>query len=419
MAGTVLVKDSAPGSGSFAPSDLTKVDGTLFFRANGAGTGARLWKSDGTSEGTVPVASATSDNGYVSSPFALTNVNGKLVFRAFDAAHGSELWVSDGSAAGTMMIAEIAPGFDSSSPRQFKQIGSDVFFSANDIEHGVELWRITGVSSCGDGVLDPGESCDDANARDGDGCDAACDVEATPYPTPTVTATPATPSTMTFTPTPTRTRTRIPTPTFATPGIGECGGDCNSDGAIDGADLPLLVGALFDDRGGLCTFADGNGDGRINAADLLVAASYLGACAARPTSTPTVPPPTPAPCGEVSGTRTVQLSLGFPANQVVSAVQLLLSYPESAVSLPSPPALSPRIGKRPPNAVVIPSILGGGRSISIVRPQNLQRGDLVTVTFDRCVDATQPSLNSFPCSVVECGSSFGQVDGCSCTVSDP
>src|SRR5262245_1271505 len=30
------------------------------------------------------------------------------------------------------------------------------------------------ASSCGDGVLDPGEQCDDGNAIDGDGCDATC-----------------------------------------------------------------------------------------------------------------------------------------------------------------------------------------------------------------------------------------------------
>ena len=36
--------------------------------------------------------------------------------------------------------------------------------------------RLAGV--CGDGVVDSGEGCDDANAADGDGCGAACGVEA-------------------------------------------------------------------------------------------------------------------------------------------------------------------------------------------------------------------------------------------------
>lgn len=33
---------------------------------------------------------------------------------------------------------------------------------------------------CGNGVQDPGESCDDGNTADGDGCDQTCVVEATP-----------------------------------------------------------------------------------------------------------------------------------------------------------------------------------------------------------------------------------------------
>ena len=30
---------------------------------------------------------------------------------------------------------------------------------------------------CGDGVVQPGEACDDGNTSDGDGCSAACEVE--------------------------------------------------------------------------------------------------------------------------------------------------------------------------------------------------------------------------------------------------
>ncbi|MGE0549761.1 MAG: TonB family protein [Kofleriaceae bacterium] len=33
------------------------------------------------------------------------------------------------------------------------------------------------VSSCGNGVVDPGEACDDGNPRGGDGCSSICDVE--------------------------------------------------------------------------------------------------------------------------------------------------------------------------------------------------------------------------------------------------
>ena len=62
-------------------------------------------------------------------------------------------------------------------------------------------------SLCGDGIVSPGEACDDGNTLNGDGCSATCQVE--PTPTPTLTATP----TQTVTPTPTPTATETPTPT--------------------------------------------------------------------------------------------------------------------------------------------------------------------------------------------------------------
>ena len=36
-----------------------------------------------------------------------------------------------------------------------------------------------GKEICGDGVLDPGERCDDGNKVNGDGCSAICEVETT------------------------------------------------------------------------------------------------------------------------------------------------------------------------------------------------------------------------------------------------
>jgi ELWxxDGT repeat protein len=72
-----LVKDIHP-SGDSAPLLLTNVNGTLYFRAEDGSTGVELWKSDGTSSGTVLVRDIrTSGN---SGPGNLTNVNGTLYF---------------------------------------------------------------------------------------------------------------------------------------------------------------------------------------------------------------------------------------------------------------------------------------------------------------------------------------------------
>ena len=54
-AGTVLVADINPGTGSSYPRYLTNVNGTLFFSANDGTHGYELWESNGTAAGTVLV----------------------------------------------------------------------------------------------------------------------------------------------------------------------------------------------------------------------------------------------------------------------------------------------------------------------------------------------------------------------------
>jgi|ERR1051326_364590 cysteine-rich repeat protein len=48
-------------------------------------------------------------------------------------------------------------------------------------------------SICGNGIVEPGEQCDDGNIADGDGCSSICTIEPTPTPTRTPAATPTLP----------------------------------------------------------------------------------------------------------------------------------------------------------------------------------------------------------------------------------
>lgn len=142
--GTVLVADTQPGSGSSSPSYLTNVSGTVFFGANDGTHGWELWKSDGTAAGTVLVQDINpgSSSPYYdgSLPSDLVNAGGTVFFRANDGTHGRELWQSDGTAAGTVLVKDINPGTANGDPESLTVSGGHLFFSANDGATGQELW---------------------------------------------------------------------------------------------------------------------------------------------------------------------------------------------------------------------------------------------------------------------------------------
>jgi ELWxxDGT repeat protein len=150
--GTVLVRDIRPAAFGFNfgcnPRHLTNVNGTLFFVANDGTNGYELWKSDGTSSGTVLVRDINPGAGWAFSPWRdpwFTNVNGTLYFVANDGTTGYELWKSDGTSAGTRLVSNINPGGNSSHPRYLTNVSGTLFFSADDGTKGHELWKSDGT----------------------------------------------------------------------------------------------------------------------------------------------------------------------------------------------------------------------------------------------------------------------------------
>jgi ELWxxDGT repeat protein len=146
--GTLLVKDIFVGASSaigFNNGNLSELNHTVYFTAGDAQTGRELWRSDGSPSGTFLVKDIHPGVGE-SFINEMTSLNGALYFSAYDGRNGSELWKSDGSSSGTRMIKDIMPGSNSSLPRNFTAFADRVFFSifGND---GIELWVTDGSSS--------------------------------------------------------------------------------------------------------------------------------------------------------------------------------------------------------------------------------------------------------------------------------
>jgi ELWxxDGT repeat protein len=119
--GTTLVKDIYPGALSSSPADFAVLNGYMYFTAATAAEGRELWRTDGTTANTTLVKDIypgiESSNG--EDNYELFSNGSYLLFAANTTANGLELWKSDGTTAGTVLLKDIYAGADSSKPHFF------------------------------------------------------------------------------------------------------------------------------------------------------------------------------------------------------------------------------------------------------------------------------------------------------------
>lgn len=159
-AGTHIVADILPGSGSSSPAWLARLNDKVLFSAYTDDNGRQLWVSDGTAEGTKLIAQTY--NLGDGNPQAIYQINEtQAVFAAisdesaeYNPDEGAQywLWVTDGTEEGTKLIKEVKvdnPGKENTNQHSaFVRVGRRLFFKADDIDehYGTELWVTDGTA---------------------------------------------------------------------------------------------------------------------------------------------------------------------------------------------------------------------------------------------------------------------------------
>jgi len=134
-----MLQNINPGSFPGQPFDFVEAAGTTFFSADHAWYGRELWKTDGTTEGTVVVKdiNAGLDS---SNPYSLTSFNGKVYFAASDEFGRTHLWSSDGTPFGTARVNSDQEVYD---PEELTVVGDTMYFVAETAGGDVGLFKIT------------------------------------------------------------------------------------------------------------------------------------------------------------------------------------------------------------------------------------------------------------------------------------
>jgi ELWxxDGT repeat protein len=147
--GTTLVKDMNPGPASSQPVTAPyAVGGTLYVGVIDGTTQAgrnvaRLWKTDGTTPGTV-VVRAPSVGGPVDA-VPLADRSGTLFFRAFSNGVAT-LWSSDGTSGGTQVVRDPSTG-GPANVTALSLLGGTLYFQGETSDRSTSLWKSDGTSA--------------------------------------------------------------------------------------------------------------------------------------------------------------------------------------------------------------------------------------------------------------------------------
>ena len=135
-AGTLLMKDTLEGPDGGVLGGFGTGSGVVFFNATD-GTLPSVWRTDGTGAGTYKVIDGQKATRFFETP------TGTLIATGDCAYSPESLWKSDGTVAGTALLAETGSACAANAP-DFAQLGSTTFFVSAS---GPALWKTDGSSA--------------------------------------------------------------------------------------------------------------------------------------------------------------------------------------------------------------------------------------------------------------------------------
>ena len=139
--GPTLVKDITPGATStdIRTELIQSVNNNILFSVeNDSTTTSSIWKSDGSTNNTIQIASLPSFI-YDGNMFAADS----LLYFPLYSSNGIEPWVCDGTTVGTKLLKDINTS-GSSYPNLFTACNGSTYFSTSSLQTGTELWITKG-----------------------------------------------------------------------------------------------------------------------------------------------------------------------------------------------------------------------------------------------------------------------------------
>jgi len=223
-------------------------------------------------------------------------------------------------------------------------------------------------AECGNGAVETGEQCDDANLTDGDGCDSNC------------------------------------TTTACGNGIVTAGEQCDDGNALTSDACPACQPAVC-------------GDGFVHAGVELCGDSSPTACA-----NPTIATCNVTECTPSGTTRTLEVRIASPNDLPLSGLTVAVDYPETLLRIPgfsNESSVKMRIANLP-GGLGEPNDQDFSLGVALASSGTFSSGRFFSVTFDECLGAPAATLDAFSCHVDDASDENAQtVNGVTCTIVAP